>query len=114
MIVMIEKTLYDYLKSKLNTSVHMEYPVNPPGKFVTIQKIDGGNTNHIKAATVSVEAYAESMYEAGVLSEEIKKVLEEMSESSSLIFSAKLGGESNSIDTENKRYRYETIWNLFY
>lgn len=40
---MIEKTLYDYLKSKLKgISVHMEFPANPPGKFVTIQKLDGG------------------------------------------------------------------------
>ena len=61
-----------------------------------------------------MEAYAESMYEAGVLSESIKELIEEMSENSTQVYSAKLGGESNSIDTANKRYRYETIWNLYY
>lgn len=112
--MMIEKTLYDYLKSILDVSVHMEFPANPPGKFITIHKMDGGNANRINAATISIESYAESMYEAGVLSENIKEKMEEMGESSSLVFSVKLGGESNSIDTANKRYRYETIWNIYY
>lgn len=111
---MIEKTLYDYLKKELSVPVYMEVPPKPAKSFVTIQKIDGGRTNKINAATISIESYAESKFDACSLSELVKETMEEMGETSTDVYSCKLGGESDSSDLENKRYRYETIWNLYY
>ena len=111
---MIEKTLYDYLKKELSVPVYLEIPPKPEKSFVTIQKIDGGKTNKIKASTISVEAYADSKFNACALSETVKEVMERMGETSTDVFSCRLGGESDSSDLANKKYRYETIWNLFY
>lgn len=113
---MIEKILYDYLKaySLLNVPVYMDIPAKPGNKFVSVEKIDAGKTNKINACTVVINSYADTKYNTIELSSIVKQAMEDLGETSSLVFSCELGGESDKTDTANKKYRYETIWNIFF
>lgn len=110
---MIETTIRDFLKAELDVPVYMEILEKPAKSFVTIQKMDAGKKDHIKAATISIEAVAETKYKTALLSEQVVEKMEELGESD-YVFSTELGGESDNTDTANKKYRYETIWNIFY
>lgn len=113
---MIEKIIIDYLKSYtlLNVPVFMEIPTNPPISFITIQKLDAGKMDKIRAATLNIEAYSDTKFHSAELSEKVITAMEELGESSSLVFSCKLGGERDNTNTANKKYCYETTWNIFY
>lgn len=111
---MIEKTLLDYLKAHiLNVAIEMEIPANRPEKLITIQRIDGGKNNHIKAATFSIECYDTSKYKTVLLNETVKEMMEAFGDEPS-VFSCNQGGESDNTDTQNKLYCYETIWNVYF
>ena len=78
---MIEKTILDYLKTKLSVPVVMEIP-----------------------ATIAVQSYAPTMYGAAALNEEVKEaMLEAISEDE--ITKVGLNSDYNFTDTSQKRYR---------
>lgn len=112
---MIEVLLYNYLKTALNIPVFPEYPSNSAdlNKFVVMSKIDGGITEHIKAATILCEVYADSAYESAALAEIVK---EKMYGANYLdeISAVKLGSDRPSNDTLRKEYKYEITFNLFH
>lgn len=114
---MIEVTLYNHLTTALTniTPVFTEYPDYSAelDDFVVMSKIDGGETDHIKAATFLIEIYAASMYECAALAEIVK---EKMYNAASLasISAVKLGSDKPSNDTQTKRYKYECTFNLFH
>jgi len=112
--MIIEAVVIEYLKNKLtNIPVYAEIPKNRPGKFVIVEKIEGGMTNHINASTLSIYSYANSMYEAAQLNESVKEYMLSIAELNT-ISGSKLGGDSRDIDSSNKEYRYECIFNLYH
>lgn len=110
---MIEAIIIEYLKTKLSIQAFAEIPSKKPKSYVIVEKIDGGKVNQIKAATVSVYSYASTLYGAAELDERVRDAMELIVEDDR-ISSCRIGGEDRNIDTENKEYRYETIFNLFY
>lgn len=110
---MIEVTLRNYLETNLDIPVLMEHPQNPPAKFVLMQVADGGQTNHIDMATFFVTAYANSLYEAAELREEIKTYLLD-SISISGITKATLGQDQAGTDSANHTYYYNLAFNFYY
>ena len=111
---MIEAKLREYLESELNNvSVVLEYPKNPPKKFVMLQLADGGCVNHIDAATFFVTVNAPSLYEAASLRETVKDLLLD-AVSIPGISSAKLGSDRADIDTANHVYQYDLTFNFYY
>lgn len=111
--MIIEAVIIKYLEDKLKVKAYAEIPKNRPKKFILVEKIDGGRTNCINASTLSVFSYAESLYDASELNELVKDTLIDAIEIDD-ISSSKIGGETRSIDTQNKLYRYETIINLYH
>ena len=111
--MLIEEVVINHLKNELNIPVLTEIPPNPPEKYVTIQRIESGKRNKIKAVTILIQAYEESKYKAALLSAEVEEAMEDIVEND-LVFSCELGGGSDNTDTVSKRYRYETIWNIYY
>jgi len=110
---MIEKIILDYLTAQLTVPVYMEIPSNRPNKFIVLRKLGGGLTNGVKAATIAVETYANSLYDSALLNEIVKeKLLDAISLDT--VTSSNLGGESSNIDTATKSYRYESIFNFYY
>ena len=110
---MIEKIVLDYLTEHLNVSVYMEYPQNEPSSFVLIEKTGGSETDHLKRATMAIQSYAGSMYDAALLNESIKTALSNIIELDS-ISKCSLNSDYNYTDTETKRYRYQAVFDFIY
>lgn len=110
---MIEKTVLDYLNETLAVPVYMEMPQEPLERFVLLEKTGSSVENYICYATIAIQSYAESLYEAAVLNEEVKEamnniiVLDAISES-------KLNTDYNFTDTTKKKYRYQAVYDLVY
>lgn len=111
---MIEVALKNYLAEGLSTiPVLMEYPKTPSSKFVVLQLADGGRINHIDAATFFVTIYADSLYDAASLKENVKDLMFNSLQLSS-ISSVSLGQEAAGTDTANHKYTYSLTFNFYY
>ena len=110
---MIEKIILDYLSEGLTEPVLMEEPENKPKTYVLIEKTGSGKTNHISSATLAVQSYAPSMYEAAELNERVKTamegaiVLDEISRVS-------CNSDYNYTNTASKRYRYQAVFDVIF
>ena len=110
---MIEKTVLDYLSTKLGVPVYAEKPTNKPIEYVLIKYVDGGRINHIDNASFYIESISTSMVNASKLN---KQVMDAMFDFVSVdgISSSKLGGANQYIDQATKTYAYQCVFNLIY
>ena len=109
---MIEKTVIDYLAENLIVNVYAE-KFKQAGKFVIVEKVGGGENNHIKRASIAVQSYADTMYEAAELNEEVKRVMERITELPT-VSKCKLDSDYNYTDTSQKKYRYQSVFDFIY
>lgn len=115
---MIELIVYNYLKSMFTTSsetvpVYMEVPEEMPGTFIVIEKTGSGVDNKIGSATIAVQSYAPTLYDAALLNERVKAFLDVMTDTEP-VFRCKLNSDYNYTDTQTKRYRYQAVFDLTY
>ena len=108
---MIEKILLDYLRSKLSVPVKMEEEADLPEKYVLVEKTGSSMTNYIRHATVAIQSYAGSIYEAAELNEEVKAAMDEIIALDEITRS-ELNSDYNYTDTATKRYRYQAVYDL--
>ena len=109
---MIEKTIYDYLTRETETAVFMEYPENPPARFIVVTKTGGGG-DLLRAATVAVQSYAATLFDAAQLNEDVKRLMFD-AVSVPNISKVELNSDYEFTDTEKKRYRYQAVYDLVY
>lgn len=110
---MIEKIVLDYLNNTLSVPAYMEVPVNPPNRYVLLEKTGSSSENLINSATIAVQSYAESLYSAAVLNEEVKTAMDNII-SLNDVMRSELNSDYNFTDTTKKKYRYQAIYDLFY
>lgn len=110
---MIEATIREYLERELSIPTYLEIPDNEPEKYITVEKIGGGKTNHIKNATFAIQSRACSMYEAAELNEKVKGAMDDIIKLDSISRSA-LNSDYNFTDTTKKRYRYQAVYDLVF
>lgn len=110
---MIEKIIKDYLKEQVQLPCFLEYPEKPADRFVLIEKTGGSYENCIKTAMIAVQSYAESMYEAARLNEDVKTAMLSMAALND-ICKVNLNSDYNYTDTEQKKYRYQAIFDVTY
>lgn len=110
---MVELVVYKYLLSKLDIPVYMEIPSNAPTTFVRIEKTGSSQENYIKSATFAIQSYADTLYNACALNEEVKQAMDSMIELGD-VFSAKLNSDYNYTDEETKHYRYQAVYDITY
>lgn len=110
---MVEKTILDYLSKSLDVPIKMERPENEPECYVLIEKTGSNTTNHIESATLAIQSYAASMYEAAVLNCRVK---EAMKNSAMLpeISRCDCNSDYNYTDTTKKKYRYQAVFDIVY
>lgn len=110
---MIEKIILDYLSTELNPiPVKMErMSTNEP--YVVLEKIGGGESNHIKSATIAIQSYGASLYGAAELNESVKSAMEG-ARALNEIASCKLNADYNFTDTTTKSYRYQAVYDLVF
>ena len=110
---MIEKKILDYLASQLTVPVYMEIAAHPPETFVLVEKTGSSHSNHISSATVAIQSWAGSMYDAAVLNERVKEAMDAMPATED-VGSARLNSDYNFTDTATKRYRYQAVYDITY
>jgi len=107
---MIEKIVLDYLSANTNIPCYTERN-GQKGKYIVIEKVGGGETNHIKRASIAVQSLADSMYEAAELNEDVKAIMKGIIEFPE-VSSCRLDSDYNFTDTATKKYRYQAVFDL--
>lgn len=107
---MIEKIVLDYLSDVMSVEVYTEKR-GQQGKYIIIEKVGGGKTDHIKRASLAIQSYADSMYEAAELNDKVKDAMDGIIALPS-ISSCKLDTDYNFTDTTSKKYRYQAVFDL--
>ena len=108
---MIELTILDYVAESLPVPVRTEIPANPPTRFVVLKRSGEGRKNLLGAALLIADSYAESMLEAAKLNEQVKSVLDNL-DTLDEISSVQLSTDYPAIDTGNKKYRYQAVYEI--
>lgn len=108
---MIEEIILKYLKERLSVPVCMKKPEEEPEKYVLIEKIGGSKSEHILSASIALQSYADSLYSAVDLDDELRGVMDDIVELD-IIVSAKLVRNYNHTDTTKKKHRYQSVYEL--
>lgn len=109
---MIEKTILDYLSTALpGIPVCMEVPEDRPAVFVVIEKTGSSRINHIDTATIAVQSYAASLYDAAALNERVKAAMLDAITLDSISRVA-WNSDYNYTDTASKHYRYQAVFDV--
>ena len=108
---MIEKIVYDYLSEALTVPVRLEVPENPPERFVLLEKTGSGVENHIYSATIAVQSWAETLFDAAALNEQVKEAMDGIARLPE-VCRCQLNSDYNFTDTATKRYRYQAVFDL--
>lgn len=108
---MIELMILNYLTDHLSVPSFLEHQKNEPKRFIIFEKTSSSKNNYLPSATFAFQSYAESMYEAAKLNNELKEVIENMIELDE-ISGIRLNSDYNFTDTEIKRYRYQAVFDI--
>lgn len=111
---MIEKIIYDYLVEKMSPiSVFMEIPSNPPTQFILIEKTGSRMNDRLATATIAIQSYNASLFEAATLNKTVKSAMAEVI-SLSEVTKCVLNSDYNYTDTATKNYRYQAVFDVYY
>lgn len=110
---MIELTVLNYLAEQMSVPVYMEMPAEMPDSFVLVEKTGSGRDNRIDRATIAIQSYAPTLYEAAALNDDVKEAMDGMAYAEN-VFRAKLNSDYNYTDTSVKRYRYQAVYDMTY
>ena len=109
---MIEKVILDYLNtSTLSVTAYAQRPEVKPESYIVIEKTGSEHTNRIDKATIAVQSYASTLYEAADLNEKVKEVMDGLVELDD-IGSVRLVSDYNFTNTAAKDYRYQAVYNI--
>ena len=109
---MIEKTILDYLRECLpDVPVYMEVPADRPALFVVIEKTGSSRINHIDSATIAVQSYGATLYDAAALNERVKAAMLDAITLDSISRTA-LNSDYNYTDTTSHHYRYQAVFDV--
>ena len=106
---MVEKIVLDWLTSQLTVPVYMERPYDVLASFVVVEKTGSRMENHIYTATIAVQSYAATLFEAAQLNELVKAAMFDML-SLGAVSSVRLNSDYNFTDTATKSYRYQAVF----
>ena len=111
---MIEKSISDYLDAELEVSSFMEEPEEKADAYVLVERTGGDESVGIATATVAIQSYGPSLYEAALLNDEVKEKMRSAVANISELTKCKLNSSYNFTDPETHRYRYQAVYDLTY
>ena len=111
--MIIEKKIYDYLKSKLSVHVGMERPQNPPESYVIIERVGGNESNYIPQATIAIKSIAPTLFRAASLDHDVVTAMRDFATVDN-VSSCTLNADTNFTDTTTKEYRYQSTYIIAY
>lgn len=110
---MVEKIVLGYLTAVLEVPAYMEHPRAEPESYVLIEKTGSRTSNRIESATLAVQSYAPSMYEAATLNYRVKRAME-ASVGLATISRCVCNSDYNYTDISQKKYRYQAVFDIVY
>lgn len=111
---MIEQILRDYLLECLSVPVHVQKPERlAEDSYVILEKTGSSTENHIEAATVTIQSYGKSLYEAGLLNKTVKSAMRGAIALPE-ISGVRLNTDYNFTDTATKQYRYQAVFVIYW
>lgn len=105
---MILKDLLEYLNENLSVGVYAEAPEELTN-YVLIEQTGSSRSNHIITTTVAVQSYAESLYEAMVLNDIVKGVMDGFAQLDQ-VTRVELETDYNFTNTATKQYRWQAVY----
>lgn len=108
---MIEKVIFDYLNGlDLQAKAYTEIPATVPSKFYLIEKTGSSVDNRITTSTIAIQSYADTLFDAISLNEELKAAMMDGLISLDEISAVYLNSDYNFTDTTTKRHRYQAVF----
>lgn len=108
---MIEVTLRNYLNEVLDVPTYFSYPDNAPSDFVLIDKVGGGENEHLPSSTFAFQSYSESKYGAIVLNDKVKTAVKNAVVLME-VAGVRLNSDYNFPDTVRKKPRYQAVFDI--
>lgn len=108
---MIEEIVLGYLNDNLSVPVYMERQKEETTPFVILEKTGSGRSNYVNKSTFAIQSYADTMYEAAELNEEVKNVMDDLVELNDVVRS-EINTDYNYTDTTEKIYRYQAVYDV--
>lgn len=110
---MIEEIIKDYLKTRLDVRVLLEYPDSNANeeRFVVIEKTGSNEANGVKSATIAIKSVADSLYKAAVLNKQVKGAMREIVTLDE-VSGVSVNSDYNYTDTQTKQYRYQAVFSV--
>lgn len=117
---MIETTILNYLNEALDVPVLMELPEVPsedfpvfPQSLVIIELIGRTVENYVTNASIALQSYGATLYQAAALDEQVRMAMDRITETTG-ISGAHLASNYNHTDPDTKRYRYQCVYEIYY
>ena len=108
---MIEVIVLRYLEGRLPVPVYMSQPEQPPPRFVFLEKLGSGRTNHVNRATFAAQSYGENLLDAMELNEAVKAALDGITELPE-VTASRLNSDYPFPDEQRKKHRYQAVYDL--
>lgn len=108
---MIEAIIRSYLLPVLKLPVMTEHQEHDPDSFVIIERLGGSMTNSVRQSTVALQSYGPTMIRAAELHEKVLEAMDNIVELD-VIGGISLNSEYNYTDEEEKRYRYQAVFDI--
>lgn len=117
----IEKILLDYLSGVLSVPVLMELPEVPseeypvmPSALVVLDKTAGSMHDYVWTATFAIQSYGRKKTDASALNLEVHEAMLDMPGAVDEISGCEMVADAAFTDVRTKRYRYQSVYNIFY
>lgn len=110
---MIELVIKKFLDENLKVPSFFEHTKNMPESFVIIEKTGSGGSDYVHSATFAFQSYAPSLQKAAELNETVKKTVEQLVTVNE-VSGVHHNSDYNFTDTETKKYRYQTVYDINY
>jgi len=111
--MIIEKIFLDYLNENLGFPAYTEKPTKSVGKYVVIEKTNGGIENYVQNAVIAVQSYGDTLWDAAQLNMLVQTTVADMIELPE-ISHIKLNSDYNFTNTATKEYRYQAIFDIVF
>lgn len=108
---MIEQIIREYLEQKIQVPAFLEVPVNPPNRFILIERTGGGAGQLLCSPMIAIKSYDASLLEAAQLNERVKAAMGQLAELDQ-ICSVKLNTDYNFTNPATKQYRYQAVFDI--
>lgn len=108
---MIERTVLEYLQSHTGIPCYLEIPLNPPDRFIVMEKTGSTTENYITSSTIAVQSYGKTLAGAIETNELVKETMPGMTELDE-IGGCYLNSDYNFTDTSTNKYRYQAVFDI--